>query len=116
MSEPEDHSTELAVGESLVTEETEDLVVETTRTKETLFTTTYRDAETSELRLALQVDITTGNTALDPRYIDASYWTLMAEGKEHPMADLREVLATFRDTNIEVETDKRTIRVYSEDA
>ncbi len=115
MSESEDPSTELAVGDSLVTDETEDLVVETTRTEETLFTTTYRDADSDELRLALQVDITTGKTALDPRYIDASYWTLRAEGEEYPMADLKEVLATFRAPNIEVETDERTIRVYSED-
>jgi hypothetical protein len=114
MSKPKDPSTELAVGESLVTEETDDLIVETTRTDETLFTTTYRDADSDELRLALQVDITTGNTALDPRYIDASFWTLVAGGEEYPMTKLQEVLAEFRDPNIEVETDKRIIRVYSE--
>lgn len=103
---------ELAVGESLTVEETDDLVVETTRTEETLFTTTYTDVETGELRLALQVDVTTGKTALDPRYMDASFWTLVAGGETRPMADLKEVLAGFRDPTVEVETDNREIRVY----
>lgn len=106
---------ELAVGESLTVEETDDLIVETTRTEETLFTTTYTDADTDELRLALQVDVTTGRTALDPRYIDASFWTLVARGDTHPMAELTEVLRTFRDPSIEVETDDREIRVYAEE-
>lgn len=115
MPEPEPEA-ELAVGESLTVEETDDLVVETTRTDETLFTTTYTDAATGELRLALQVDITTGRTALDPRHIDASFWTLVAHGETQPMSDLKAVLAGFRDPTIEVETDDRTIRVYSEEA
>lgn len=106
---------ELAVGESLTVEETDDLLVETTRTEETLFTTTYTDPETGALRLALQVDITTGRTALDPRYIDTSFWTLVARGKTHPMANLTEVLSTFRDPTIEVETDAREIHVYAEE-
>lgn len=114
MSDPEPRA-ELAVGESLTVEETEDLVVETTRTEETLFTTTYTDAETGELRLALQVDVTTGRTALDPRHIDASFWTLVAHGQTHPMTDLKKVLAGFRDPTIEVETDDREIRVYAEE-
>jgi hypothetical protein len=114
MSEPEPRA-ELAVGESLTVEETDDLIVETTRTQETLFTTTYTDAETGDLRLALQVDVTTGRTALDPRYVDASFWTLVAGGETHPMADLRQVLAEFRDPSIEVETDDRVIRVYEEE-
>ncbi len=114
MSEP-DPKAELAVGESLTVEETDDLVVETTRTEEMLFTTTYTDAETGELRLALQVDVTTGRTALDPRYVDASFWTLVARGETHPMADLKEVLSSFRDPTIEVETDDREIQVYAEE-
>jgi hypothetical protein len=114
MSDP-DPRAELAVGDSLTVEETDDLVVETTRTEETLFTTTYTDAETGELRLALQVDVTTGRTALDPRHIDASFWTLVARGETHPMSDLKAVLADFRDPTIEVETDDREIRVYAEE-
>lgn len=106
---------ELAVGESLTVEETDELVVETTRSEETLFTTTYTDAETGELRLALQIDVTTGRTALDPRYIDASFWTLVARGKAYPMAELKDVLGTFRDPSIEVETEDREIRVYAEE-
>lgn len=106
---------ELAVGESLTVEETDDLVVETTRSEETLFTTTYTDAETGELRLALQIDVTTGRTALDPRYLDASFWTLVARGKTYPMNELKEVLSTFRDPSIEVETEDREIRVYAEE-
>lgn len=113
MSEP-DSGTELAVGESLVTEETEDLVVETTRSEETLFTTTYKDRETGELRLALQVDVSTGRTAFDPRHVDRSYWTLVADGEARPMAELEDVLGTVQDPSIEVEIDDRQIRVYSE--
>jgi hypothetical protein len=109
-----DPEAELAVGESLTVEETDDLVVETTRTEETLFTTTYTDAETGQLRLALQVDVTTGRTALDPRHIDASFWSLVARGKTHPMSELEEVLGTFRDPSIEVETGDREIRVYAD--
>jgi hypothetical protein len=68
-----DEPTELAVGESLkLSEEGDDLCVETTRSEEHLFTTTYRDADTGTLRLALQVDITTGSTAIDPRSYDAT--------------------------------------------
>jgi hypothetical protein len=114
MSAPEPKA-ELAVGESLTVEETDDLVVETTRTKETLFTTTYTDADTGELRLALQVDITTGKTALDPRYLDSSFWTLFTDGETRPMAKLKDVLASFRDPSIEVEPEDRVIRVYSEE-
>jgi len=113
MPDPEPKA-ELAVGESLTVEETDDLVVETTRTKETLFTTTYTDADTGDLRLALQVDITTGKTALDPRYLDRSFWTLMAGGEPRPIADIKEVLAAFRDPSIEVEPEDRVIRVYAE--
>lgn len=112
MSEPEPEA-ELAVGESLTVEETDDLVVETTRTEEMLFTTTYTDAETGELLLALQVDVTTGRTALDPRYVDASFWTLVAGAETRPMADLKGVLSEFRDPTIEVKTEDREIRVYS---
>lgn len=106
---------ELAVGESLVTDKTDTLIVETTRTEETLFTTTYRDANTGELRLALQVDITTGTTALDPRSVDAAFWTLVASGEERAMDDLRAVLTEFRDPSIEVLPEDQEIRVYSDD-
>lgn len=106
--------TELAVGESLVTRDDEDWLIETTRTKEHLFTTTYRDAETETVRLALQVDITTGATALDPRHLDASFWTLIAGDAERPMADLKAVLATTPDPEIEVKPDRREIHVSPE--
>lgn len=106
--------TELAVGESLVTRDDEDWTVETTRTKEHLFTTTYRDADTGTLRLALQVNITTGATALDPRHIDTSFWTLVVDGIERSMSDLKSVLATIPDPGIEVKPDREEIHVYSE--
>lgn len=114
MSKPES-GTELAIGESLVTEETDDLVVETTRTGETLFTTTYKDRETGKLRLAVQIDVTTGRTALDPRHVDRSYWTLVAGGEKRPMAELEKALEGLRDPSVEVEIDDRQIRVYSEE-
>jgi hypothetical protein len=76
-----DEPTELAVGESFVVSDEEDpLRVETTRSDEHLFTTTYRDPDTGTLRLALQVDITTGATAVDPRSYDADFWTLVVGG------------------------------------
>jgi hypothetical protein len=108
--------TELAVGESMVVKDDGDLRVETTRTKETLFTTTYTDTETGALRLALQVDITTGATALDPRHIDASFWTLVAGDEARPMSDLKAVLRSFDDPSIEVKPEAREIHVYAEDA
>ncbi len=106
--------TELAVGESLVTRDDDEWTVETTRTKEHLFTTTYREADTGTLRLALQVNITTGATALDPRHLDASFWTLVVKGIERPMSDLKTVLAEMPDPGIEVKPDHREIHVYSE--
>jgi hypothetical protein len=108
--------TELAVGESMVVNDDGDLRVETTRTEETLFTTTYTDVETGELRLALQVDITTGATALDPRHIDASFWTLIANGEPQPMAALKRVLGSFDDPSIEVKPEAHEIHVYEDDA
>lgn len=105
--------TELAVGESMVTSEEGDVRVETTRTEETLFTTTYTDVETGTLRLALQVDIATGQTALDPRHLDASFWTLVAGETERPMADLTRVLRTTADPSIEVKPEAREIHVSS---
>ena len=111
-----DEPTELAVGESFViSDEGEDLRVETTRSDEHLFTTTYRDAETGALRLALQVDITTGTTAVDPRSFDEEFWTLVVEGNRRPDTTLREVLALFSDPGIEVETERREIRVHEEE-
>jgi hypothetical protein len=107
--------TELAVGESMIVNDDSDLRVETTRTDETLFTTTYTDAETGELRLALQVNITTGATALDPRHIDASFWTLVAEGQTRPMSDLKRVLRSFDDPSIEVKPEAREIHIYADE-
>jgi hypothetical protein len=103
--------TELAVGESMVTSDDGGVRVETTRTEEHLFTTTYTDVETGTLRLALQVDITTGQTALDPRHIDDSFWTLLAAGTERPMDDLTQVLQAMADPSIEVKPEAREIRV-----
>lgn len=107
--------TELAVGESMIVNDDGDLRVETTRTDEMLFTTTYTDAETGELRLALQVDATTGSTALDPRHIDTAFWTLIADGQERPMSDLKRALRAIDDPSIEVKPDERKIVVYAED-
>lgn len=108
-------TTDLAVGESMVTSDDGDLIVETTRTEETLFTTTYTDAETGELRLALQVDITTGSTALDPRHIDRSFWTLVAEGEERSMSALEDALRKIPDPSVEVKPERREIHVYAEE-
>lgn len=107
---------ELAVGESLVTKEDGDVRVKTTRTAETLFTTTYTDAETGTVRLALRVDVTTGRTAIDPRHVDRSFWTLFAEEEERPMSELEAVLRSVPDPSIEVEPEERTIRVYEEES
>ncbi|WP_208426395.1 MULTISPECIES: hypothetical protein [Salinibacter] len=112
-----DEPTELAVGESFVTsEEGDDLRVETTRSEEHLFTTTYRDAETGTLRLALQVDITTGSAAIDPRSYDADFWTLVVEGLPRPDLDLRSALASVEEPGIEVDTGRRELHVQSDDA
>ena len=107
--------TELAVGESMVVNDDGDLRVETTRTDETLFTTTYTDAETGELRLALQVNITTGATALDPRHIDTSFWTLVAGGETRPMSALTSVLRSVANPTIEVKPEAREIHIYAND-
>ncbi|PSQ97982.1 MAG: hypothetical protein BRD55_00855 [Bacteroidetes bacterium SW_9_63_38] len=108
--------TELAVGESMITSDRGDaLTIETTRTEEHLFTTTYTDAETGELRLALQVDITTGATALDPRHIDADFWTLVQDDTEHPVSDLKHVLRRVPDPSIEVKPDEREIHIYEDE-
>ena len=107
-----DEPTELAVGESLVTSDEEDaLRVETTRTDEYLFVTTYRDADTGTLRLALQVDITTGATAVDPRSYDADFWTLVVEGDRRAGGDLKTALASVSDPGIEVKPDRRELHV-----
>lgn len=112
-----DEPTELAVGESFVTsEEGDDLRVETTRTEEHLFTTTYRDAETDTLRLALQVDITTGATAIDPRSYDADFWTLIVEGIPRPGLGLKEALSSFDDPGVEVKPERQELHVYAEDS
>jgi hypothetical protein len=108
-------TTDLAVGESMVTSDDGDLIVETTRTEETLFTTTYTDVDTGDLRLALQVDITTGSTALDPRHIDRSFWTLVAGGEERPMSALEDALRSIPDPSVEVKPDRREIHVYAEE-
>jgi len=106
---------ELAVGESMiVSDEDDDLRVETTRSEEHLFTTTYRDPEAGTLRLALQVDITTGSTAIDPRSYDADFWTLSVEGDARPGSALEDVLRTVPEPALEVEPERRVIRIYSE--
>ncbi|WP_263786433.1 hypothetical protein [Salinibacter grassmerensis] len=111
-----DEPTEIAVGESLVTsEEGDDLRVETTRSEEHLFTTTYRDAETGALRLALQVDITTGAAAIDPRSYDADFWTLVVAGLPRPDLDLESALASVDDPGIEVDTERHELHVQSEE-
>lgn len=109
-------STELAVGESLVTHDGDDIVAETTRTEETLFTTTYKDTDTGTIRLALQVDITTGATAIDPRHIDTSFWTLVAGGEERPMSAFKQALREIPNPSIEVDPERREIQVYADEA
>lgn len=104
---------ELDVGESLVTSDDGDLRVETTRTEEHLFTRTYRDADTGTLRLALQVDITTGRTAIDPRSFDRAFWTVVAGAEERPAENLEAALAAVEDPSIEVHPERREIRVYA---
>jgi hypothetical protein len=110
-----DSATELAVGDSMVTNETEALRVETIRAEEHLFTTVYEDAETGEVRLALQVDVTTGRTAIDPRRIDTSFWTLVADGTQRPMSDLKRALRRRADPTIEVKPEAREIHVRADD-
>lgn len=105
--------TELAVGESMVTKEAGGLRVETTRSEQTLFTTTYTDMETGDVRLALRVDVTTGQTAIDPRHIDSSFWTLVADDQEYPMSELPQVLGQFDAPSIEVKPEDHAIRVYA---
>ena len=107
---------ELAVGESLViSDEGDELRVETTRSDEHLFTTTYRDPETGTLRLALQVDITTGSTAIDPRSFDADFWTLEVGSTTRPGTALEDALRSVPDPSLEVEPDRQVIRIYSEE-
>ena len=110
-----DEPTELAVGESfVVSDEGDPLRVETTRSDDHLFTTTYRDPDTGTLRLALQVDITTGATAVDPRSYDADFWTLVVGGRR-PGTDLKAALASFENSGIEVEPERSVLRVYEGD-
>lgn len=109
-----DEPTELAVGESMVTSDNGPLRVETTRTEEHLFTTTYTDPETEVLRLALQVDITTGETAVDPRHLDRSFWTVVVDGTQHSADKLEAAIRSTPDAGIEVKPKKREIQVYSD--
>lgn len=109
-----DERTELAVGDSLIVSDEGDLRVETTRSDEYLFTTTYRDADTGTLRLALQVDVRTGSTAIDPRSYDAEFWTLEVAGEERPGTELKAALGRFTDPGVEVEPDRQVIRVYED--
>jgi hypothetical protein len=99
----------------ITSDEGDALTVETTRTDEHLFTTTYTDAETGALRLAVQVDITTGATALDPRHIDADFWTLVHDGDTHPVSALKRVLRRVPDPSIEVKPDRQEIHIYEEE-
>ena len=111
---PASNATELAVGESLPTRREGGLEIETTRSKEHLFTTIYADADTGEVRLALQVDIRTGQTAIDPRRLDRTFWTLVAKGKSYPAAGFEELLRQFRSPGLEVKPEAREIRVYAD--
>mgnify|MGYP006934467934 CR=1 FL=1 len=110
-----DEMEELAVGESLPVSEEGPLQVKTTRTDEHLFTTAYRDVDSGQLRLVLQVDITTGATALDPRSFDAGFWTLRVRGDERPGTALREALASFDDPGLEVHPKETAIHIYSDE-
>ena len=72
---------ELAVGDRLVVSDDEDpLHVVTIRSDDHLFVTTYRETADGPVRLALQVDITTGATAIDPRSFARAFWTLVVRG------------------------------------
>ena len=111
-----DEPTELAVGESFViSDDGDSLRAETTRREEHLFTTTYRDPQTGVLRLALQVDITTGTTAIDPRSFDSEFWTLVVEGEPRPGSDLRRALAAFDDPGIEVDPERRHLHIRADE-
>jgi hypothetical protein len=109
-----DEPTELAVGESMVTSEGSPLRVETTRTEEHLFVTTYTDPDTGALRLALQVDITTGETAVDPRHLDRSFWTVVVGGARHSADELEAAIRRVPDAGLEVKPEQQEIQVYSE--
>ena len=64
--------------------------------------------------LALQVDITTGATAVDPRSYDADFWTLVVGGERRSGTGLEAVLASFEDPGIEVEPERSVLRIYEE--
>ncbi len=103
---------ELAVGDRLVVSDDEDpLHVVTIRSDDHLFVTTYRETADGPVRLALQVDITTGATAIDPRSFDRAFWTLVVRGTPQPQAGLREALAAVRDPSIEVVPMRRELRI-----
>jgi hypothetical protein len=102
----------LAIGDRLVVSDDEDpLHVVTTRSDDHLFVTTYRETEGGPVRLALQVDITTGATAIDPRSFDRAFWTLVVRGTPQPQARLREALAAVTDPSIEVMPARRELRI-----
>lgn len=102
----------LAIGDRLVVSDDEDpLHVVTTRSDDHLFVTTYRETEGGPVRLALQVDITTGGTAIDPRSFDRAFWTLVVRGTPQPQARLREALAAVTDPSIEVMPARRELRI-----
>jgi hypothetical protein len=109
-----DEPTELAVGESMVTSDDGPLHVETTRTEEHLFTTTYTDPDTGALRLALQVDITTGETAVDPRHLDRSFWTVVTADPRPPADTLETAIRRVPDASLEVKPERQEIQVYSD--
>jgi hypothetical protein len=113
---PMSNATELAVGESLPTRREGRLEVETTRSKEHLFTTIYSDADTGEVRLALQVDIRTGQTAIDPRRLDRTFWTLVAGNETYSATNFERLLRQFRSPGIEVMPKAQEIRLYDDEA
>jgi hypothetical protein len=110
------NATELAVGESLPARREGRLEVETTRSKEHLFTTIYSDADTGEVRLALQVDIRTGQTAIDPRRLDRTFWTLVAGDQTYSATNFERLLRQFRSPGIEVMPEAQEIRLYDDEA
>lgn len=113
-SSAESNATEVAVGESLPTRLKGGLEIKTTRSKEHLFTTVYADADTGEVRLALQVDIRTGQTAIDPRRLDRSFWTLVVGEDRYPASKLERVLGHVPSPGIEVHPEPRELRIYSD--
>lgn len=106
-------SEELEIGESTVLDDDGPLTVEMTRTGEHTFTKAYKDPDTGERRLVVRLDVTTGSTAIDPRRVDESYWTLIVRGVERPISELEQAIRTVPSPGVEVAPEEQEIRVYS---